>query len=269
MFDSSPNRSVPAVALLLFLAISSAASSDQWLIYLGEGMTSIEGGWTEKRGQILFTSRGGVLVSVPAHDVDLPASSFITWQLDGRLRTPPRASLPEPYEKTEVEAPCKAAKLLRLVNSETMEVTSASGSEVVHLACFDAPDAQHRLAELAWFGRAAFSAMEIEVGPGSEVCVTEHSPARRDREGHRIVHVTLPDGRDYAEVAIANGFGMLRPGSCDRASRYRGIEDRAIAGQRGLWGARAERAALAAVGHSIAVDTGPGASLPRRRSGGG
>jgi endonuclease YncB( thermonuclease family) len=260
-----------ALALwLLSFGPAGRAWADQWLVYMGGDVASIEEGWTERRGQVLFNSRSGSLLSVPAHDVDLAASSFITWQLDGRMRKPPRASLSPTEDAPEGQRPCTPGRLMRHVSSETLEVETEAGRELVHLACLDTPETGHRLAELSWFGRASLNWMQIEARTGESICLTEHEPARRDAEGHRVLYVRLSDGRDYTAAAIASGYGLVRPGLCDRAAAYRAIEDRAIEAERGLWGARAEQAALAAVGHSVGIDSGVSSALPpRRRSGGG
>jgi endonuclease YncB( thermonuclease family) len=167
------------------------------------------------------------------------------------------------------ETPCVKATVLAMVGSETFEVTTGTEHESVHIACLDAPETRHRFAELGWFGRATLSAMQTEVRQGDEVCLSEHSPPQRDLEGHRIVYVTLADGKDYAAGVIGSGLGLLRPGPCGRAVAYRTLEDRAIAQGRGLWGPRAERAAFAAAGNSIAIGAGGGGAPPPRRVGGG
>ncbi len=127
---------------------------------------------------------------------------------------------------------------------------------------------------LAWFGRAAVSWLELEIERGGRVCLTEHTPELRDGDGHRILYVQSQDGRDYTASVILGGMGLLRPGACSRAADYSALEERAIAEGRGLWGARAERAAFAAVGNVGSGSAGPsaaarGGALPPRRSGGG
>ena len=80
------------VALLIAVLALPAGASDEWLVYIGAGLQAIEGGWEEKRGQVMFRLRGGTLVSVPYADVDLPTSAILTWQLGGRREVPPRAT---------------------------------------------------------------------------------------------------------------------------------------------------------------------------------
>ena len=250
---------------------SGLVRGDEWLVYIGGGVEAIEGGWVERNGRVVFTLRSGTLGSVPFHEVDLPTSAFITWQLGGRRHPPPRAELPEIEAPSEEEAAaeCIAARVASVVDGETLQVATTEGAETVHLACLDTPDTQHRHAELQWFGRATLSAVETEVRPGTEICLTEVDPPQRDAEGHRIVFVTLADGSDYTGRVIAGGLGLLRPWRCRQATWYRDIENRAIAEQRGLWGPSSQQAAFAAV---TFTPTGPGAPLGggsgKRRGGG-
>lgn len=249
--------------------LSAAAHADQWLVYVGGGLESIaDKGWKERRGQVLFTQRGGTLVSVPFEDVDLPTSALVTWHTNGRRRMPPRAKpVGEAAGEASAEAPCQEARVLGVLGGETLEVLVEGARETVHLACLDAPETRHhRFPQLAWFGRAALSWLELEVERGDRVCLTEHSPVLRDGDGHRIVFVGSDEGRDYTGALIAGGLGMLRPGACNRAMLYSELEEQAIASERGLWGARAEKAALAAVGH---VGAASSAVPPRQRQTGG
>jgi endonuclease YncB( thermonuclease family) len=238
------------------------------LVYIDGGIEEIEGGWTERGGQVLFTLRGGTLVSVPYEDVDLAASAFITWQLAGRRQQPPRAELPvaPPGEETTPEPQCVGARLLGLQSGETLEVMTGETRETIHVACLDAPETQHRYSEIGWFGRATVSAVQLELKAGAEVCLREQAPPQRDELGHRVVYVTLAGGEDYTGEIIGGGLGLLRPASCSRAEAYRRLENRAMAEQRGLWGAMSSTAAFAAAQQ---VASAPGGAAPTRRASGG
>ncbi len=275
---SVPSLGVAVLTLTLALAAASALRADEWLVYVGGGLQTIDGGWVERRGQILFEQRGGALVSVPLHEVDLAASAILTWHLNGRRQLPPRPEVPA--QDPEHAQECAQAQLVRLVNSETLEIrlpgeASADGqadleTETVHVSCLDAPDTEHRYPQLGWFGRTTLGAIQVELTPGSELCLAEQDPPLRDSEGHRIVSVTLAGGRDYTARVIKSGFGILRAGTCSRQAYYRSLEDLAIAERRGLWGPLGERPSLQAANLAVAVSGAPtvGGS-PSRRSGGG
>lgn len=293
-----------SIAAVAVLGMSGAAVADDWLVYLGGGLEAIEGGWEERDGQVLFRKRGGTLVSIGYSEVDLAASAFVTWQLNGRREAPARSPLPgleggatsgaesgEASAAGSVRVTCAKARVKKVANPETLVVETDAGVETVHVACLDAPDTRHRFAELGWFGRVAQASVEHEVRAGEKVCLAEpETPAAletllRDDAGHRIVYVTLADGKDYAAQVIGAGLGLLRIGPCERAAAYRELENRAIADERGLWGARAEKPALDVATKTVAIAAAPGAfgaggaggaavsgrsgALPPRRIGGG
>ena len=255
------------IVLAAALGAGPALAADEWLVYIGAGLEAIEGGWEERRGQVIFRLRGGTLVSVPYADVDLPTSAIVTWQLGGRRQPPPRAALPaDPPPEPVDPPPCVPARVVRLLSGETLELSDGKRREIVHLSCLDAPETAHKYPQLGWFGRATLSAVELAVPPGAHVCTTEQTPPKRDSEGHRVVYVTLADGRDFTAEVIAGGLGLLRPAACPRAAHYRRMEDYAIAKQRGLWGGMSAKAAFAAANLAVSVAGGP---PPPRRSGGG
>ncbi len=262
---------VPVLMLTMALPAPPPAAADQWLVYIGGGLESIaDKGWKERRGQVLFTQRNGTLVSVPFDQVDLATSAFVTFQLNGRRLMPPRTAVPSSATVTDPSepAPCLEARVVALRGSETLEVRIGDQNETVHLACLDAPETDHRFPQLAWFGRAAHSWMQIEIREGTELCLVEHTPSLRDGAGHRIVYVSSTRGRDYTAAAIGGGYGVLRAGDCSRAAQYSLLEGDAIAEERGLWGHRAESAAVAAVSSGVATSAGPPPRRPRRSGGG-
>jgi len=269
-----------ALALLLAAGLTpNPTTADEWLVYVGGGIEPVKGAWTERRSDVMFTQLNGTLVSVPYEDVDLATSAFVTWQLNGQRHAPPRLELepaPPGGDPAPAEKACTRARVVAFGGGETFDVQYRDVRERVHAACLDAPEVEHRFVELGWFGRAMVSAVRLELKLGDEVCFSEQSPPLVDEEGHRVVHLSLAGGQDYSREVIAGGLGLLRPARCDRAEEYRGLENRAIAEHRGLWGTIGTRPALAAA--RLVVSAGPGAggaaaSRPgatrRRRSGGG
>ena len=266
------------------LAVAGPAWADDWLVYLGGGLEEIDGGWDQRRGQVVFRRAGGTLTSIPYSEVDLAASAFITWQLNGRSEVPPRSPLPERAGEVPSgdKEPCLKAVVGALAGSETLEVTVNGDRETVHVACLDAPEVGYDLASLGFFGRATLSTLRAKVKNGDEVCLTEHSPPRLDAEGHRIVYVSLDGDFDYTAGVILAGLGLLRIGDCSRAAEYRRLEDRAIAEGRGLWGRSGSRAAFSVAQSSMVFTpdgdasggargraSGGAVAPPRRRAGGG
>jgi hypothetical protein len=162
------------VLLVLVVGGGSVLSADEWLVYVGGGIETINGDWRERRGEVIFSLRGGPLVSVPYEDVDLATSAFITWQLNGRRHAPSRAGLPPEPPPTDVrsDAECEPASIQAVSGGETFDVLLGDRLERVHAACLDAPETQHLFPELGWFGRATVSAVLLEVKPGDERSVS-------------------------------------------------------------------------------------------------
>lgn len=245
------------VVALLVSGICGPVAADDWLVYLGGGLEPIEGGWNHSQGRVVFRKVGGTLVSVPFADVDLPTSAFVTWQLNGRLEAPPRASVPVTGEAPGgvEEVLCSKGQVVSVVDGETLRVQVGDEVETVHVACLDTPDTRHRFTELSWFGRTALDAVAVEFGKNPGVCLAELPSPQRDQEGHRIVYVLMGNGKDYAAEVIAAGFGLQRLGPCERAGAYRALESRAIADERGLWGAKSEKMALTVASNTVAIGT--------------
>ena len=248
-------RRALARSVVALCASAAYAADDAWLVLVDGGLEAIDGGWSEKSGRVIFTRVGGTLSSMRADDVDLATSSFITWQLDGRRHPPPRAPLEQaPAGESATPTPCIGAVMTRLLNGESFEVTIGDAREIVHVACLDTPESNQSIPALGWFGRAALSAIEIEVKQGGlTVCLGEQAPPQRDGDGHRIVSIQLADGRDLATSIIEGGFAVLRPNDCRDGAHYRAAEDLAIREQRGLWGRSGAQPAFQAVQIGAAV----------------
>ena len=102
--------------------------------------------------------------------------------------------------------------------------------ETVHLACLDAPETQHQFAELAWFGRATLSAVQLAVKRGAEVCLTELTPPLRGqgRPPHCPCHPGRWEGLHgssdlrRAGAASPRALPPRRLSTTTRGPRYRG-----------------------------------------------
>ncbi len=244
-------------------ALAAAPATADYLVFLGGGIQETRGPWAAGARDVLYYSSTGTLLSIPAADVDLPASAFITWQVGGRRRAPAPSRLPDaegaaPGGAAAEAAPaCLPARLVAFAGAETLEVAIDGRAETVHLACLDAPESEHEFLSLGWFGRVAEGVAESLVRPGQEICLFEESPPQRDGAGHRVVFVRLPDGRDPAAELIGAGFGLARAGQCARADAYLGLEGQARREERGHWGRSSQRAAFAAAGDAMAAAAGP------------
>jgi endonuclease YncB( thermonuclease family) len=230
------------VAVVLAAASFAASAAADWLVYTGGGVEEVRGGWQVRRGQVVFTSPSGALMSVKVDEVDLAASAFLTWQVGERRGV----SAKHPPAGTEMrvggaasagakEAPCAAAKVVSVVEAVTLEIERGGRREIVHLACVDAPGITHRFPQLSALGADARERVELLARPGFEVCVGDEVPALVDREGHRVVYVRLPDGRDLGGELLARGLALARSGGCAREAVYVKLESQAIAALAGHW----------------------------------
>jgi endonuclease YncB( thermonuclease family) len=129
-----------------------------------------------------------------------------------------------------------SAEVTAVAAGETLEVAIGGKKETVHLAGVDAPELDHASAELAWFGDQARAASTTMAPVGSKVCVADEIPPLVDRGGHRIVYLTLPDGRDLGAELVARGFGLAREGDAARRETYIALERTALASAIGGWG---------------------------------
>jgi endonuclease YncB( thermonuclease family) len=244
-----------ALLPLLFAAFTEPARAD-WLVYNGGGVEEVKGAWKVERGQVVFTAANGTLVAVRVDEVDLAASAFLTWQVGERRGV----SAARPPAGTEMrrggasagagakEAPCVDAKVVSVLEAESLEIESGGKKETVHVACIDAPGVNHALPQLSALGADARERVALLARPGFKVCVAEEIPPLVDRQGHRVVYLRLPDGRDLGGELLTRGLALARSGGCARDADYRKLQSQAIVALAGHWDdARDDLASVVAV----------------------
>jgi endonuclease YncB( thermonuclease family) len=262
---------VPLLVLIATgAAIAARPAAADWLLFYTGVAIETRGAWEVRGQQVRFTAPSGTLQSARAEDVDLAASAFLSWQIGDRrstdaARPPAGAELHPRRDAATPAAPpaCAPAKVVAVRSAETLEIARGGRREIVHLACLDAPEAAHRLPELAYFGESADLLAERLAPPGAEVCVGDESPPLADRSGHRIVYLRLADGRDLGEALLREGLALARGGACVRHDLYLASERAAIAAQAGNWGLLAHDLSLAVVG--LPSEGGGKSALPPPR----
>lgn len=254
------------ITIMLALALAAPAVSHAgWLVYVGGGVQRTQGDWQVRGGQVLFHGPNGTLLSVRLEDIDVPASAFLSFQLQEGRRHNEASPLGARRQSTwkglagfvPAGTPCATARVSRVVSAETLEVTLGERTETVHAACLAAPQNQQRFSELAWFGRESASAVANLLRAGQTVCLAEEQPAQRDPQGHRRLYIELPDGRDLTAEVIGRGLGVPRNGPCSRAARYQALAQEALAEQRGHWGPASLEASLAVLSNGPIMGAGP------------
>jgi endonuclease YncB( thermonuclease family) len=251
-----------ALALAVLAPVGAAAD---WIVFVNGGLQETDGPWRVRGNQVLFHSRQGTLLTVRAEDVDLPSSAFISWQIgdlrSGRRAPPPPGASGPPgrgaAEPKAAPAPCAQARVVRVVAAETLEVAVGGRTEAVHAACLDAPETKHKFPQLAWYGSSTYGAVGGLVRAGDVVCLGEDSPPQRDKLGHRVVYVTLKDGRDLSAEVITRGLGLLHRFSCGRGAAYQALESGARLAEQGHWGPAANEVAMFIVAQGAAFGGGP------------
>jgi len=258
------------LSLLVVLGVAPRPAAADWLLFYTGVALETRGAWEVRGQQVRFTARSGALQSARAEDIDLAASAFLSWQIGDRraidAARPPAGAELAPARgaaAAPATAACVPAKIVAVRSAETLEVARGGRSEIVHLACLDAPEAAHRLPELAYFGDTADLTVESLAPAATEVCVAEENPPLVDRSGHRIVYVRLPDGRDLGETLLRDGLALARGGACARHDLYLQSERAALAAQAGNWGLLAHDLAVAVVG--LPSSSGRASALPPAR----
>jgi len=261
------------VALSVVVGMAAAPAAADWLVYRAGGVQEIRGPWEVVGSQVRFHLPGGTYSVVRADEVDLAASAFLSWQVGdrsaiGRKHPPVGAEVGATGTVAGATAnadpgACAPARVVRVVNGETLRIDAAAGEETVHLACLDAPEPGLPTPELSSFGEQAAGTLSLLARPGFEICLREEAPPRVDRAGHRIVYLELPDGRDLGELVLRRGLGLVRGGECARRDAYLEVERAALAAGVGHWGTSGHDLSIAIV--AGASELGGAAALPPRR----
>ncbi|MEA2423480.1 MAG: micrococcal nuclease [Thermoleophilaceae bacterium] len=134
-----------------------------------------------------------------------------------------------------------AARVVRVVDGDTVRVSVGGREESVRLLGIDTPETHRPGTPIECGGPQASASMDALAPPGTEVRL-EPDPGqdRRDRYGRLLAYVRLPDGRLAEDEQLAAGWATVyvyagRPVSRDAG--FRAAQGAARAGGRGVWGA--------------------------------
>lgn len=105
--------------------------------------------------------------------------------------------------------PREPATVVEVIDGDTIRVWLRDGRvEAVRLIGLDTPETRHPHRPVECFGREA-SAKAAALLAGRRVALeADPSQGERDRYDRLLWYVWLPDGRNLAEVMIAEGFGF-------------------------------------------------------------
>lgn len=130
------------------------------------------------------------------------------------------------------------ARVTKLVDGDTIELTLSTGRERVRLLGIDTPETVHPTKPVECFGPEA-SARLAELAPvGSELRI-ERDVELRDRYGRLLAYLFTPDGTFINRAMVADGYARALPVNPNRAHRstIAAAEDEARRNGAGLWSA--------------------------------
>jgi micrococcal nuclease len=106
-----------------------------------------------------------------------------------------------------VDAGQIASAVVRVVDGDTVDVQVAEGQiERIRLIGIDTPEVVDPRKPVQCFGQEA-SAHAQQLLDGQSVTVElDPSQGERDRYGRLLAYLWLPDGRNFGEVMIADGY---------------------------------------------------------------
>ncbi len=105
--------------------------------------------------------------------------------------------------------PREPATVLEVVDGDTIRVWLRDGRvETVRLIGLDTPETRHPYRLVECFGREASAKVAALLADRRVTLEADPSQGEWDRYGRLLRYVWLPDGRNFAEVMIAEGFGF-------------------------------------------------------------
>jgi micrococcal nuclease len=134
-----------------------------------------------------------------------------------------------------------AARVLRVVDGDTVKVALDGREESVRLLGIDTPETHKPGVAIECGGPQASASMERLAPPGTRVSL-EPDPGqdRVDRYGRLLAYMRLPDGRLAEEAQVAAGWAtvyVFRGRPVSRDGEFRRALGSARAARRGVWGA--------------------------------
>jgi micrococcal nuclease len=132
-----------------------------------------------------------------------------------------------------------AARVIRVVDGDTLKASLSGDTETVRVIGLDTPESVKPGTPVECFALRASAEAERLLPVGAAIRLeSDPTQAKRDRYGRLLAHVWLADGTLYAERMIRGGFGIhdIYGGVPSiYAGRLAAAEDAARTALRGLW----------------------------------
>jgi micrococcal nuclease len=131
-----------------------------------------------------------------------------------------------------------SARVVAVVDGDTVRVRVRSGTEPVRLIGIDTPETHRRGTPVQCGGAQATARLRRLLHPGQAIVVVgDPTQDARDRYGRRLAYVQLRSGRDVGATQVAAGWARVyvydQP--FRRLGRYRAASARARAAGRGVY----------------------------------
>jgi len=154
---------------------------------------------------------------------------------------PPPAVDPGPVPSPPVPADAFTARVVRVVDGDTVMALAAGSAQVVRVRIIgvDTPETVKPDTPVACYGPQASSFTKHLLPPGTTIRAAHEPGGDIDRYGRQLWDVWLPDGRFLESVLAAAGTARAYPfpPQTEHAALLGALADAARAQRRGLWGA--------------------------------
>ncbi len=127
---------------------------------------------------------------------------------------------------------------MRVVDGDTVDVEVAGRRERVRLIGLNTPESVDRRRPVECFGREAARRARELLPEGTRIELeADPSQGEGDRYGRLLRYIRLPDGRNFAELMIAEeyGFEFTYRLPYREQTRFRAAQRQARTEGRGLW----------------------------------
>lgn len=160
-------------------------------------------------------------------------------------RTPaplPTPRPPAPRPTHIPPAPSDLVPVVRVIDGDTVHVLIDGERRSYRVVGLNTPETVHPTQPVECYGPEASAEAKRLLSGGSVDIVPDPSQGDeegKDKYGRWLAYIVLPDGTDYGEHMIRQGFGTEYRYNSDyaRMETYRAAEDAAALDERGLWGA--------------------------------
>lgn len=140
---------------------------------------------------------------------------------------------------SESLSPGASARVVKVIDGDTIDIRIAGRTERVRLIGIDTPETKKPGTPVQCFGPEATAELKSILAPGSEIRVTRDVEAR-DVYGRLLLYVeTFPDGRFVNADMLSGGFArvLIIPPNTAHEQQFRRLADTARRSRVGLWNA--------------------------------